>query len=91
MATIHMTEAELVKNITAVLAKVREGTEVFIEQDHRTVAVLKPTQPSGRPILDILADAKQRNSTVTLDDDFGNDLEEIIANHQQPCNPPNWD
>jgi hypothetical protein len=29
---------------------------------------------------------------VTLDEDFGNDLEEIIARHQrEPWNPPLWD
>jgi len=28
---------------------------------------------------------------VTLDDDFGKDLEEIVASHQKPWNPPFWD
>ena len=46
---------------------------------------------SGRPITEILREAKQRSSTVTLDEDFGKDLEEIIASHRQPWNPPSWD
>jgi hypothetical protein len=28
---------------------------------------------------------------VTLDEDFGRDLEEIIASHQRPWNLPSWD
>jgi len=46
---------------------------------------------SGRPITEILREAKQRSSTVTRDEDFGKDLEEIIASHRQPWNPPSWD
>jgi len=46
---------------------------------------------SGRPITEILREAKQRSSTVTLDEDFGKDLEEIIASPRQPWNPPSWD
>lgn len=91
MATLHMTEAELVKNITAVLAKVREGAEIVIEEDCRAIAVIKPSASGGRLISDILQDARQRNSTITLDEDFGKDMEEIIASHQQPWNPPSWD
>ena len=33
----------------------------------------------------------QRNSTVTLDPDFGKDLEAVIASHKQPWNPPSWE
>lgn len=91
MATLHMTEAELVKNITTVLAKVREGAEIVVEQDHQTIAFIQPSQPSGRLLPDILREAKQRNSTITLDDGFGKDLEEIIASNQQSWNPPSWD
>lgn len=43
---------------------------------------------SGRPITGILREAKQRNSTVTLDEDFGEDFEDIVASHQQPWTPP---
>ena len=40
---------------------------------------------------EILREAKERNSTVTLDEDFGKDLEETIASHQTPWIPPSWD
>ena len=92
MMTVRITEAELARDVRAVLEKVRQGSEVIVEQeDHRPVAVISSPHRSGRPIIDILREAKQRNSTVTLDEDFGKDLEEIIDSHQQPWNPPSWD
>jgi hypothetical protein len=58
---------------------------------HGLLAVLRAQGLSGRPITEILREARERNSKVTLDDEFGKDLEEIIASHQQPWNPPSWD
>ncbi len=92
MTTVRITEAELARDVRAVLEKVQQGSEVIVErEDHRPVAVISSPHRSGRPITEILSEAKQRNSTVTLDEDFGKDLEEIIASHQQPWNPPSWD
>ena len=62
-----------------------------MEQDHRPVAVIRSAQRSGRLISEIVRQAKERNSTVTLDPDFGSDLEAIIASHEQPWNPPSWE
>jgi antitoxin (DNA-binding transcriptional repressor) of toxin-antitoxin stability system len=91
MATVRITEAELARDIHAVLAQVQEGVEVIVEQDHRPVAVIRTPHRSGRPISEILRHAKERNSTVTLDPDFGRDLEAVIASHQQPWHPPSWE
>jgi hypothetical protein len=65
--------------------------EVIVEQDHRTVAVIRTPHRSGRPISEILRQVKERNSTVTLDPDFGKDLAAVIASHQQPWNSPSWE
>jgi antitoxin (DNA-binding transcriptional repressor) of toxin-antitoxin stability system len=92
VGTLRITEAELARDIPGVLARVREGAEVIVEQDHRPVAVIKTPNRSGRPITEILREARQRNSTVTLDEDFGADLEDVISRHQrEPWNPPYWD
>jgi antitoxin (DNA-binding transcriptional repressor) of toxin-antitoxin stability system len=91
MTAVRITEAELARDIHAVLAQVQEGVEVIVEQDHRPVAVIKTPHRSGRPISEILRQARERNSTVTLDPDFGEDLQAIIASHQRPCNPPSWE
>jgi hypothetical protein len=91
MGMVRITEGELARDLHAVLAKVRQGLEVVIEQDHRSVAILQPPHPSGRLVSEILRDARQRNFTVTLDEDFGADMEAIIASQQQPWNPPSWE
>ena len=46
--TLHITEAELGRDIHAVLAKVRAGVEVIVERDHRPVAIIKTPQGPGR-------------------------------------------
>ena len=91
IARVRITEDELARDIHAVLAKVQEGVEVIVEQDHRPVAVIRLPHRSGRPISEILRQARERNSTVTLDSDFTRDLQTIIASHQQPWNPPSWE
>ena len=47
MATVHRSEAEVARDLHAALAKVPQGIEIVIEQDHRPVAVLKPSQSGG--------------------------------------------
>ena len=92
MTMLRITEAELARDLRGVLDKVQQGSQVIIErEDHRPVAVISSPHRSGRPITDILREAQQRNSTVTLDEDFAKDLEEIINSHQLPWDPPSWD
>jgi len=68
-----------------------EEMATIVEQDHRPVAVIRTLHRTGRPISEILRQAKECNSTVTLDPDFGEDLEAVIAGLQQPWNPPSWE
>ena len=87
--TVRITEAELARDVRAVMEKVEQGSEVIIEQeDHRPVAVTHALRRGGRPITEILTEARKRNSTATLDEDFGTDLEEIIASHQPATSQP---
>ena len=51
MGTLRISEAELARDVHAVLAKVAEGVEVIVERDHRPVATIKPPKRSGRPYL----------------------------------------
>jgi len=94
MAQVHMTEAELARDLHGVLEKVRQGAEVVIEQDHRPIAVIKPHQGPGRMLSECIALAEQREKergyAVTLDPDFAADVEEIVR-YRQPWNPPSWD
>ncbi len=80
--TVRIIEAEMARDVRTVLDKVQQGSEVIIEQEnHRPVAVIRSPHRSGRLITDILREARQRNLTVMLDDDFGKDMEEIITSH----------
>ena len=90
MAQVHMTDAELARDLHAVLEKVRQGAEVIIEDGYRRVAVIKPVQGSGRSIDECIAIARAHNSGATLDEDFAKDLEEIIAS-RKPLDTPALD
>ena len=48
MGTLHITEAELARDLHTVLAKVREGVEVIVEQDHHPIALIRAPLPKGR-------------------------------------------
>src|SRR4051794_5590694 len=92
MITLRITKPSWPVNVRTVLNKVEQGSEVIIErEDHQPVALIRSPNRSGRPIEDILREARQRNLTVTLDEDFGKDLEEAIGARQQRWNPPSWD
>jgi antitoxin (DNA-binding transcriptional repressor) of toxin-antitoxin stability system len=91
MGTLRITEAELARDIHAVLAKVQEGAEVIVEQDHRPVAVIRTPLAKGRLLSECIALAETRGSTVTLDEGFMNDVEEGIASRSQPWDPPSWE
>ena len=91
MATVHMSEAEVARDLSAVLEKVRQGTEVVIEQNNRPIAVIKPSQPAGRMISEIIADLKADGSHATLDEEFSKGLQEVIDSHREPLDPPAWD
>lgn len=91
MGQVHMTEAELARDLHGVLTKVQQGIEVVIEQDHRPVAVIRSPLPKGRLLSECIALAEARGSKVTLDEGFMKDVEEGIARRSQPWKPPSWE
>ena len=91
MATFRMTEAELARDVHGVLARVQEGAEIVIEQDHRPVAVIRSPLPRGRLLSECIALAEARGSTVTLDEGFMQDVDRGIAHRTQPWTPPSWE
>jgi antitoxin (DNA-binding transcriptional repressor) of toxin-antitoxin stability system len=91
MATLRITEADLARDIHAVLAKVQEGVEVIVEQDHRAVAVIKPPFSKGRLLSESIALAEARGTTAILDEGFMKDVEEGIAERSKPWHPPTWE
>jgi antitoxin (DNA-binding transcriptional repressor) of toxin-antitoxin stability system len=91
MAQVHITEAELARDLHSVLEKVRQGAEVIVERDHASVAVIKAPPRQGRLLSECIALAEARGSSVTLDDQFGKDLEDIIQSHREPLDASQWD
>jgi antitoxin (DNA-binding transcriptional repressor) of toxin-antitoxin stability system len=95
MGTLRITEAELARDVHAVLSKVQEGVEVIVEQDHRPVAVIKPPKRSGRPISECIALAKAYEEKLGYapvpDPDFAKDVQAAIDAHREPLDPPAWD
>lgn len=91
MMTMHVTEAELARDIHAVLDKVRQGIEVVIEQDSRPVAVLKAPQVKGRRISEVIGGLEASGASAVIDEDFARDVQEGIRAHREPWNPPSWD
>ncbi len=94
MATVRITEAELARDIRAVLAKVQEGVEVIVERDHRPVAVIRTPRWPGRRISECIALAKAHEEKLGYapapDPDFAKDVEAAIDAHREPFNPPAW-
>ena len=89
---IHISDAEAARDFASLLGRVRAGAEIVIEHDARPVAVLRSAEPHpGRLLSESIALAEAHGSTVTLDGDFGRDLEEVINSHREPLNPPAWE
>jgi antitoxin (DNA-binding transcriptional repressor) of toxin-antitoxin stability system len=95
MPQVHITEAELARDVHAVLEKVRQGDEVIIEEGYRRVAVIKPVEGPGRSIDECIALARAYEErlgyTLVPDPDFAKDVQSAIAAHREPFDPPSWD
>lgn len=90
MTTIRITEAEAARDFVGLLARVRAGIEVVIESDAAPVAVLRMSAPPRRSIEECVA-LLPEESSATIDEDFARDIEEAVAAHREPLNPPAWD
>lgn len=94
MAQVHISEAELARDLHAVLEKVRQGAEVVVERNHQPLAILRAATPRQRTISECIALAEQRERergyAVTLDPEFAAEVEHIVDN-RTPWNPSSWD
>jgi antitoxin (DNA-binding transcriptional repressor) of toxin-antitoxin stability system len=91
---IHISEAEAASDFAALMARVRAGAKVIIENGERPVAVLHAAEPVRRSISECIALAKaheeETGKAPILDPDFAEDVEGIIS-HRKPWNPPAWE
>ena len=91
MAALHISEAELARDLHAVLEQVRQGGEVVVEQDHRPIAIMKPAAAIAPTMSEIIAAMEADGASGIVDEDFARDVEEGIASRNEPWNPPSWD
>jgi len=88
---IRVSEAQAADDFPKLLACVREGSEVVIEANAASVAVLRAAEPPVRLLSDSLRLARLHSSTATLDAEFSKDLEAAIESRREPLEPPAWD
>ncbi|HEY6946526.1 MAG TPA: hypothetical protein VI431_15410 [Candidatus Acidoferrum sp.] len=88
---VHISEKEAATtNVATLLAHVRAGAEVVIENGKQPVAVVHPAEPVRRTISECIA-LLPKDSTATIDADFAKDVAAAIESHREPLNPPAWD
>ncbi len=94
MATIHVSEAEAARDFAALMAQVRAGAEVVIENGAQPVAVIRAPSLPRRSISESLAlaeaSSKELGYTPVMDADFAADMEEIIRN-RKPRRTSAWE
>lgn len=87
---VYITEAEAIREIASVLARVEKGAEVVVKKDDRAVAVIHRAPETGRLLSECLALAEAHGSTVTLDEGFESDLMDVIESRNEPLEA-RWD
>ncbi len=94
MEPLHVSEADAVRDLGALLKRVQAGAEVIIERDAQPFAVIRAAAPAHRSISECIALAesheKECGNVSVLDADFATDVDEIVRN-RKPWNPPSWD
>jgi antitoxin (DNA-binding transcriptional repressor) of toxin-antitoxin stability system len=94
MATIHISEADAVRDFAGLLAHVRLGAEIVIENGAYPPAVLRTAAPPRRSISESIALAEARTKELgykpRMDAGFAADLEEIIRN-RKPRDASAWE
>ena len=95
MAVIHISEEEAARDFAGLMARVRAGAEVVIENANSPAVVLRAAeQPRGRLLSESIAlaeaHARELGYEPVMDAEFAADMEEIIRN-RKPRNTSAWD
>jgi antitoxin (DNA-binding transcriptional repressor) of toxin-antitoxin stability system len=95
METIHISEDEAARDFAGLMARVRAGAEVVIENANSPAVVLRAADPPrGRLLSESIAlaeaHARELGYEPVMDAEFAADMEEIIAN-RKPRDTAAWD
>ena len=92
MATIHISRTDAANDFDDMISRASQGDEFVIEENVSPVAVLRPAaREHTRLLSETLRILQERGSTVTLDDEFGRDLTNIINSRREPMIDPKND
>ncbi len=83
MAVLHLSEADLARDVHGVLDRVQSGAEVIVERNAQPIAALRAAEPRRRKLSEIAA-ALAENSTAVIDSDFAKDVQDAIDSHREP-------
>jgi antitoxin (DNA-binding transcriptional repressor) of toxin-antitoxin stability system len=91
MAVIHISEADASRDFAALLARVRAGAEIVIEDSSSPAVVLRlAVERPVRLLSESLRMARENCSSATLDGGFASDLETAVDSHPEPLRS-SWD
>jgi len=86
MATIRISEADAARDFAGLIARVRLGVEIVIENDAAPAVVLRAAEPARRSISESIAMAEARTRELgykpVMDAGFAADLEEIVRSRK---------
>jgi antitoxin (DNA-binding transcriptional repressor) of toxin-antitoxin stability system len=82
-SVIHVSEEEAASDFASLMASIRAGAEVIIEENARPIAILRPGEASVRLLSESLRLARERGSSATLDDGFSKDLKAVVESHRR--------
>ncbi len=85
MLTTHIAQDEAISNFGGVIARVRAGEEICIDDDASTIAVVHAPFRYQQPRLlsEAIRGLENGGSPVLLDAKFGDDVEEGIRSREQ--------
>jgi antitoxin (DNA-binding transcriptional repressor) of toxin-antitoxin stability system len=94
MATIRIAAIDGARDFAGLIAQVRAGAEVVVEDGSYPPALLHAALPVPRTISGSIEIARklklETGESPVLDPDFAEDVAEVIRN-RRPWNPPAWD
>lgn len=94
MATIHISEADAARDFAGLMARVRAGVEVVIDDAAPAVKLSIVPARSGRLLSESIAlaeaHAKELGYEPVMDAEFAADMEEIVRN-RKPRDTSAWD
>jgi antitoxin (DNA-binding transcriptional repressor) of toxin-antitoxin stability system len=88
MAIIHISESEAARDFASLLARVRAGASVVIDDETAPVLVVRGAARPVRRLSESLHIAHEHGSTATLDSGFARDLEAVVASHPETIDDP---